>query len=302
MPTPAPVPSPAPAPTPPAPPAPAPAKDSLAKPSPDSSAAAGTPAASPFAKLDSLKTLQNQEKAKQQELEKQATEAKQDSLAIKGKIETLKSAKMKELDSLRQALNNRFKYLKDSLAVEKEKFLKFQNSAETLDKLKKQKEVLPGEITKLHGQAKDIRERAQNLKELAKFEFDIDTSARARDSLLKTSRALDSAAGAKETLLKGVDAEMASLSSMKPEDAARETARIDSVEKALPAVQKTEFTALLQKQAALDQMLAAARTQMVADAKERLKKLSVDLKAAAALIKKIDVEMAGLEREMRKKR
>jgi uncharacterized protein YgiM (DUF1202 family) len=287
--------SPLPAPPPPAPPAPV---ETLSV----KTAIETAPVSTPFTKLDSLKTLQNQEKVKQKELEKMQAEAKQDSLAIKGRIETLKVTKMKELDSLRQALNNRFKFMKDSLAAEKEKYLKFQNSVETLAKLQKQKEALPAEITKLHGQAKDTRERAQNLKELAQFEFDVDTSARAKDSLVKLARVLDSTAGNKEMVLKSIDAEIASLNTIKPEAAAREVSLIDSAEKVLPAVQKNEFTALLQKQAALDQMLAQAKTQLTVDARDRLKKIGTDLKAETALLKKIETETTALEKELRKKR
>ncbi len=256
----------------------------------------------PFVKIDSLKMLVNQGKVKAKDLEKQIAEAKQDSLAIKGKIEKLKADKLKEMDSLRLMLNNRYKFLKDSLANEKEKYLGFEKSAETLLKLQKAKDSLPGEIIKLHSQAKDIRDRAQNLKELAQFEFDIDTSARAKDSMIKHSKSLDSTAGSHETFLKGIAAQVQALNSTSPEAAALVVSQIDSVEKALPAAQKNEFTALLQKQAALEQMLGQAKTQMVLDAKERIKKLAEELKSTNSSIKRMEGEQVVLERELRKKR
>jgi SH3-like domain-containing protein len=241
--------------------------------------------------VNKKKAALNAEREKINGINKKLQAARQDSLATGKKIESMRKTGMARLDSQRVSMNNRFSAQRDSLKKKKEEFLKLKENVKAIDDLKKQKEALGAEIKKLKKAAEEARKRAANLKEIAKYEFDVDASPRAKDSILAYAKQCDSLAVVKEAALKQAAQDIKKFSGTKPKEIPIIIARIDSTGKALTAVQKQQFGALIQEQKKFEKDLGVKQGKLIATIKADLGKIYQELENQKKAVAQIQLQI-----------
>jgi len=214
---------------------------------------------------------------------------KQDSLAMEKEMNALRAGFAQRLDSARLTINQRIQFLKDSLAAEKSKAeaMKAGNAPDPkirLAEIGKTVETLKEEIKSNKNKSAKTRDRAANLKALAEFEFDVDTSAHAKDSLFAYASGLDSAAAEKEKQTAAIETEAAGLSQQQTIDVAAVLKNIDSTYLSLGTRQTEMFTGLLQNQKVGDDSAAQERDGRMALIQQRRAKNTAAKDAAAVRI------------------
>ncbi|MFH0919062.1 MAG: SH3 domain-containing protein [Fibrobacterota bacterium] len=237
--------------------------------------------------LDSKTAEVAAETKKRDETDQRLLTARMDSMAADSQLLSRSTGELARLDSQRIALNIRFTFQKDSLAKERARLEQSKDAVALLAKLKEEQATLKGEINILKTRSKDSRERAMNLKALAAVEFDIDTSARAKDSLLRFASGCDSAVRDKELRAFRLEGDIATAGAIKPEEIPAKIAHIDSSDAALLPVQREAALALVQRQQNMEKAFAEARAQGAKASSEKLTGLRKERAALDAAVKQL---------------
>jgi len=232
------------------------------------------------------------EKAKLTLLENQIIQLKKDSSRIRDTLLFLRQSRFQQIDSIRVSINERYRQKKDSLTTERTRQSDLSAGTETITRLIKKKETLLMEIGNLRRVSKKVKERIANLKVLAQYEFDIDTSARAKDSLNALTKSCDSSAFLKEGLLKSIDQDILQVQKYKPGDGSEVLSQIEAQEKLLPSLQKAEALALMTRQNSVDPELALLKSQWTTEISTRLKKARQDYKIQVDRVKSLLPKLA----------